>query len=137
MIVDRLTGCEAGCVEINRNTSYRRICAFGWRVRAHRLAWLLFYGHWPVGEIDHVDGDGLNNRMINLRCVTRSQNQRNRRVGKKNRSGVLGVSWESKSSMWQVHIRIDGKRKRLGRFKQLKDAAAARSAAAEANGYSR
>ena len=136
-IIDRRTGIEAGRVEVNRNTSYRRISAFGRRFRGHQIAWLLFYGRWPEGEIDHIDGDGLNNRIVNLRCGTRSQNQRNQRPGKRNRSGVLGVSWDSQHHSWQAHIWIDGKRKHIGRFKRLKHAAAARAAAAEADGYIR
>lgn len=137
LIIDRRTGAEAGRVEVNRNTSYRRISFCVMEFRGHRIAWLLFHGSWPSGQVDHVDGDGLNNRIANLRCVTHSQNQRNQRLGKRNRSGVLGVSWDSQHSSWQAHIWIDGKRKHIGRFKRLKHAAAARAAAAEANGYIR
>ena len=134
---DKESGVLAGRVEKNRNTSYRRVYAFGKTLRAHQIAWLLFYRCWPSGELDHRDGDGLNNRIQNLRCGTRSQNQRNQRPGKRNRSGVVGVSWHSPSETWQARIWIDGKRKFLGQFKRLKHAAAARLAAAAEHGYSR
>ena len=137
ILIDRRTGDEAGSVEKNRRTSYRRISAFGKNLRAHQIAWLLTHRCWPSGEIDHVDGDGLNNRIGNLRDGTRSQNQRNQRPGKRNRSGVLGVSWHSSTKNWRAHIWIDGKRKALGNFKRLKHAAAARLAAAAEHGYDR
>lgn len=134
---DKESGVTAGRIEVNRNTSYVKIYAFGKTLRAHQIAWLLFYRCWPSGEIDHRDGDGLNNRIQNLRCGTRSQNQRNQRPGKRNRSGIVGVAWCSETESWQAHIWIDGKRKFLGRFKRLKHAAAARTTAAAAHGYSR
>ena len=137
VLIDRMTGEEAGRVEVNHKTSYRRIYAFGKTLRAHQIAWLLTHRCWPEGEIDHRDGDGLNNRIGNLCDGTRSQNQRNQRPGKRNRSGFVGVSWDESSSKWVAQIRIDGKIAFQGRFRRLKDAVYARRAAAEANGYSR
>jgi len=43
----------------------------------HRVIWLLCYGHWPSAQIDHIDGDGCNNRLSNLRLATISENTRN------------------------------------------------------------
>jgi hypothetical protein len=136
-LFDRMTGAIAGRVEKNRNTSYRKMYAFGKTIRAHQIVWVIFYGVWPDGEVDHEDGDGLNNRISNLRCGTRSQNQRNQRPGKRNKSGFIGISWQKAEERWQVHIWIDGKRKNIGSFKRLKHAVAARRTAADANGYAR
>lgn len=136
-VIDRKTGDAAGRVEVNHTTSYQKIYAFGKTLRGHQVAWLLFYRCWPSGEIDHDDGDGLNNRISNLRDGTRSQNQRNQRPGKRNRSGFVGVSWDESSNKWMAQIRVDGKIAFQGRFRRLKDAVHARRAAAEANGFRR
>lgn len=60
---------------------------------AHRVAWFLATGAWPAGQIDHINGDRMDNRLCNLREVTNRQNTQNvRRARSSNRStGVLGV----------------------------------------------
>lgn len=70
----------------------------------HRLAWVLMYARWPDGDIDHIDRDGLNNRLDNLRDVPHVINSRNQRLNRRNTSGVAGVTWDSKSSKWRVTI---------------------------------
>jgi hypothetical protein len=64
----------------------------GRRYAAHRLAWAWVHGVWPSGVIDHIDGNGMNNRITNLRDVPISHNMHNRRLRSKNNvSGFLGV----------------------------------------------
>lgn len=58
---------------------------------AHRVAWFLHYGEWPATEIDHIDGDGTNNRIENLRLADRAQNSMNRPMYVCNKSGYKGV----------------------------------------------
>lgn len=61
--------------------------------RAHRLAWLLYYGVWPSAHIDHCNGRPGDNRIGNLRNVTNQQNNFNNRLkASGNRSGYVGVS---------------------------------------------
>ena len=55
---------------------YRAIHLYGRDYLAHRIAWLYMTGRWPSGDIDHVDGDGLNYRIANLREASRSENLR-------------------------------------------------------------
>jgi len=82
---------------------------------AHRLVWLLHYGEWPKGEIDHIDGNRANNRICNLREVDRSINTQNLRRAKKNsRSGLLGVS--PSGPRWQAHIQANKEQFYLGTF---------------------
>ena len=58
---------------------------------AHRVAWLITYGEWPDEQIDHINGDGRDNRLHNLRQATATQNLRNRGCFKNNKLGVKGV----------------------------------------------
>lgn len=76
--------------------------------------------------VDHIDGDGLDNRRSNLRAATHSQNLRNRvRLGTNNKSGFRGVSWHVGNKVWQAQIYIEGKKKHLGSFANREDAARA------------
>jgi hypothetical protein len=67
-------------------------------------------------EIDHIDGDGLNNRRANLRAATHGQNQRNRGAQSNNSSGFKGVSWDKPTGKWRAQIEVNGKNKHLGRY---------------------
>ena len=106
-----MPGDAAGYVGIR---GYSRITIDGLVLPVHRLAWLYFYGAWPTGEVDHIDGNRLNNCIKNLRDVSRSVNQQNQRLARRdNRSaGLLGVTRRGKG--FQAQIRIDGKRIYLG-----------------------
>lgn len=71
----------------------------------------------PKGlQVDHIDGDGLNNRRSNLRLATASQNMCNQRLTARNTSGFKGVSWHGRSAKWQSHIMLHGKSHNLGQF---------------------
>lgn len=83
----------------------------------------------PKGmEVDHINGDRLDNRRENLRLVTRQQNARNRGANRSNRSGYKGVSLGH--SAWLAYIAISGKNIALGSFKTAEDAAKAYNEAA-------
>ena len=70
--------------------------------QAHRLAFLYIRGYWPRDEIDHKDGDGCNNRWLNLRGATRSQNAANRSVNGNNKLGIMGVDTNQKSDKLMI-----------------------------------
>jgi len=71
----------------------------------------------PAGlEVDHIDGNGLNNRRGNLRLATPSQNSCNKGVTKSNTSGYKGVFWEKGRGKWRALIRLNYKLKHLGFF---------------------
>lgn len=83
--------------------------------QAHRLAWLYVYARPPINEIDHINGDPSDNRISNLRDVTRAHNQMNiRKPHKDNKSGYLGVSKDG--DKWAATIRFDGKTQYIGSF---------------------
>jgi hypothetical protein len=77
------------------------------------------------GEIDHVNGNGLDNRKSNLRSCLHSENMKNRKLNKNNKSGYKGVFWNKKTLKWQACIMCDGKRIHLGCFNDLLSAAKA------------
>tara|TARA_R110002153_G_C13243703_1_gene490982 strand:- start:506 stop:1015 length:510 start_codon:yes stop_codon:yes gene_type:complete len=71
----------------------------------------------PYGlDVDHKDGDGLNNRRENLRPATKSQNMRNRRINLNSTSGFKGVYFHRQAGKWAAQIKIRGKAKYLGLF---------------------
>jgi hypothetical protein len=67
---------------------------------AHRLAWQLYYGEEPAGEVDHINGNRSDNRIENLRIATGPQNKHNARLRRDNTSGAKGVSWNKASRKW-------------------------------------
>lgn len=83
----------------------------------------------PGQSVDHIDGNGLNNRRSNLRIVTHKQNMWNQR-GHGGGSEFKGVSFRNDTGVWRAHITVDGKRKWLGTFASEVDAARAYNAAA-------
>lgn len=95
---------------------------------AHRLAWLYVHGEWP-NVIDHIDGNGKNNSIENLRNVSSADNARNMRLSKRNKSGCPGVCWSNGEKRWKVEICYDMKKEYLGTFKDLNEAVKARKSA--------
>lgn len=110
------------------NRGYWRVFMAGRRYYGHRLAWLYVYGKWPDAMIDHIDGDGTNNSIANLRAASRHQNQANSRISKRNSSGLKGVCFDN--GKWRAQIYVRGKTKWIGRFDSAADAHAAYVAAA-------
>jgi len=74
-------------------------------------------------EVDHIDGNGLNNSRSNLRLATHAENQCNRRYAT-NSSGVKGVTWNKSSGKWMAAIVANGEKHSLGEFFDLDSAAA-------------
>lgn len=79
-------------------------------------------------DVDHRDGDGLNNRRLNLRPANESQNGANRGISKNNSSGFKGVS--IRKSSFLVHIQVLGKKMHVGCYRTPREAALAYDIAA-------
>lgn len=109
-------------------TIYAKTSCDGADVYLHLFLWKL-WGRPPAPEIDHEDGDGLDNRSANLRAATPEQNRQNTRVFKSTVSGIKGVHFDKITGKWRADIGADGKRFRLGRFESLAKAAMAVSEA--------
>lgn len=108
-----MAGRRVGCVV---RDGYLKIHLDHQAVMGHRLAWLMVHGEWPKGQIDHIDGNKLNNAIANLRVVEPKINKQNRRAPQSNnKSGFLGVFPER--GRWSASIGLGDKRcKRLGSF---------------------
>jgi len=90
--------------------SYETVAINGNRVLSHRLAWRLMTGAWPVGEVDHADGNGRNNRWSNLRLATSGENKANRAAQSNCRSGFKGVHLDATHGLWCAAVQFNGKR---------------------------
>ena len=116
-------GQQAG--SICSTTGYRRIrLGSQKKLQAHRLAWLLHTGSDPYpNEIDHINGNKQDNRISNLRLVTKRKNQLNRKaVNVNNTTGHTGVY--ACDGKWMAGLSVAGEFRRLGVF-DSKDAAIA------------
>lgn len=92
--------------------------------RMHRYIWYLKTGEMTKLDIDHINTNGLDNRLENLRLVTRSQNGENRRINKQpNKSSKYkGVTWRKRDEKWNVRISINNTRIHVGDFKNEEEA---------------
>ena len=82
-------------------------------------------------DTDHINGDKLDNRRSNLRVCTRSQNMANVGKLKNNSSGFKGIHWHVAGENWIAYIKINGKKRHLGCFADIKEAAQAYNEAAK------
>ena len=110
---------------INNYTHYLCVKLFKKTHKAHRLIWLHQYGYLP-NQIDHIDRDGTNNRLNNLRDVSGSINNHNRRVHRNNKSGVTGVCFNNFTQHWEAYKMVNKKNYRLGSFNTKNEAIKAR-----------
>lgn len=121
-LINRPNGVKVGHKSGNRTVKgYLHISIYGRQYKAHRLAWLYIHGVWPETALDHINRDGCDNRLCNLRLATHSQNMQNRR------SKYGGVTF--RHGYWRARISIDNRQIFLGQFKDKADAIAARKAA--------
>jgi hypothetical protein len=105
-------GTEAGNVMQN---GYRKLKFCNKQYLVHRIAWFLYHETWPSGDIDHIDGNPLNNKLQNLRDVPHSVNMQNRKSATiKNKTGFLGVV--KRKNKYAAHIHRNGKQTYLGLF---------------------
>jgi len=92
--------------------------------KAHRLAFLYMTGAPPPAEVDHINRDRADNRWVNLRAATARENGGNKGPRRDNASGHRGVSWYKRGGKWRVQGKRNGRKKHLGYFSSLEEAAA-------------
>lgn len=118
-----------------KNGGYGHGCILCLKASAHRVAWAIAHGEWPTGQIDHINGDRMDNRISNLRDVSRNENQRNMKLSRRNTSGTTGVCFDKAARKWRVRIGGRSNARDLGLFSDRGAAAAARKSAEKDLGY--
>lgn len=108
-------GNVAGCKSKAGNSFYWKIRIKRKLYNAHRLAWLYVHGEWPTDEIDHIDRNGLNNAIANLREASSSLNKLNR-VRHKGTTAWRGVQWRSDMGRWIAQMSHKGRSIHIGTF---------------------
>ena len=102
----------------SRNTRYVTTKIHGQHWCVHKLIYLYHHGYVPE-QLDHINGNTLDNRVENLRPATSAQNMSNRKTFANNKSGCKGVCWHNRISKWQVSVGVNKKQKHIGYFDDL------------------
>lgn len=125
----RYAGTEA--FTTTNGDGYKTGCIDSVHYLAHRICWMLYYGEWPKGDIDHEDHDRANNRITNLfdTGATTYNNQQNATQRRDNKSRTTGVHWNKARQRWRARIMLDGADIDLGFFKSYDEAIQRRKAA--------
>jgi hypothetical protein len=111
----------AGCI---KKRGCRDIIIDGRYHGAHRVAWFLCKGAWPIEEVDHINGNKADNRIENLRCVSGAENQKNAKTRTDNTSGYHNIRINNRTGgdSYTVQIRRTGKPRYLKTVHSLADA---------------
>jgi hypothetical protein len=125
-------GSYAGSI---KDTGYIRVVINNTAYKAHRLIWFMVTGNWPKEEIDHINGNPSDNKWINLREITNSENLKNQKKQSNNRSGFNGVYWNNQRKKWQAQIQINKKNIYLGLFNSFEQAKTQRQKANKKYGF--
>jgi hypothetical protein len=115
-------GSIAGTIDKN---GYRRITLNGKRYLAHRLAYFYMTGNFPENQIDHINHIRNDNRWTNLRPATKSENQSNAKISKRNTTGYKGVSYDKRRNKYRAEICHNHNRIKLGSYTTAIEAHAA------------
>lgn len=132
----RFAGRVAGTRKQSAGKEYIQVSIKSRLYPCHRVIWVMVHG--AIDEtlvIDHVNSNGLDNRLINLRLVSHSLNQRNQVMRRENASGVTGVYRCRKTGKWTGQITVNGRHLSIGAHVLLEDAASARKRLEREHGY--
>ena len=112
---NKIKGKAAGCLD---GKGYLQVKINNILHKNHRIIYLMKNGNLPK-NLDHIDGNPLNNKIENLRPCTISQNTMNSKISARNKSGIKGVEWHKRLKKWVVRIQVDGIRKYFGSYNDI------------------
>ncbi len=119
-VVRNLRGIEVGWVVKKKHTSYRITRYKGVDLPIHQLVYFLYHKSLLTSLcIDHVDGNGLNNKIDNLRQVDKSLNALNKKETQSKINKYRGVYWSESRQKYFVQIQVGGVKHTLGRFENI------------------
>lgn len=121
-LFDKKTGKSPAIID--KSHGYKRIRHADKYWLEHRLIWSMFYGDFDY-NLDHINGDILDNRVENLRRCDQTQNTANSKIREDNKSGYRGVVWHKATNKWQAQTMLKGKRIHIGLFTSKDEAALA------------
>lgn len=115
-------------VESRFSNGYIKVCFDDWQDLGHRVAWVIYNGEIPEGmEIDHINHIKHDNRMSNLRLVTKLENAKNTKLKSNNKTGFNGVHLDRSSGKYIAKAKVDCVYVHIGRFSSIEEAIKARS----------
>lgn len=114
---------------------YRQVNLDGKVYLAHRVIWTMVHGDFGDNDIDHINGNRSDNRLENIRSVSRTVNLRNSANSRKGEIAVCGVSRHNATGKYRAYVGIDGKQVHLGFFDNVEDAIAVRAEANKTYGF--
>ncbi|MGG8661087.1 HNH endonuclease signature motif containing protein [Streptomyces lividans] len=127
-------GMVAG--HVNSSNGYINVRFDGKYYKSHRIVWEMINGDIDDAMfIDHINHNRSDNRIENLRLVTKQWNAMNQSIRFNNKTGVIGVSWVERLSKYVSKIRVNGRDYHLGCFSDIDDAKAARIKAEIEHGF--
>jgi len=107
----KLVGFDSG-------NGYKRVDIKGKQYSVHRIVFFMHHGYFPK-MVDHIDGNGTNNAIENLREADSSQNMMNSVKKQKNTSGYRNVFFHNQRNHWVIRITINKKTKFFGSYEDV------------------
>jgi len=104
------------------SSGYEVINIQGTKIMAHRLIYFMYYGElpaYPEYEVDHINHNRSDNRISNLRLVTKESNQKNASLRSDNKSSEVGITWNTRDSLYTIQCTSNGRTLYLGCSKSL------------------
>jgi hypothetical protein len=117
-----IVGEEAGCIRHYKTNSYRIVVLKNTPYFVHRIIWLLVHKKWPDDQIDHIDGNSLNNKIQNLKSASNQENCRNQRKRLNNTTGHPNIYWHTGKKKYSVSLRFNGKLNHIKDYQTLEEA---------------
>lgn len=129
-----LSGMEGDSATFSHSRGYLSTVIGGKQYLAHRIIYMMLTGTWP-DHIDHINHNKQDNRWVNLRSVSQSDNNRNVPKSRNNSTGVTGVSLHKPTGRYRAYFSRNSVPTHLGLFDSIEEARLAREEALIAHGY--